>query len=50
MFTQLADEQPIALIDSFNAQGLPPASEIGVARLRSAASERAPTRPRSGDE
>lgn len=43
---RLADEQLTAFIDGFNAQHLPPASEIGVARLRAAAEERAAMRPK----
>ena len=46
MPTLLADAQLTALVDSFNRQDLPPASEIGVARLRAAAEERAASRPK----
>jgi acetyl esterase/lipase len=46
MVTRLADEQLTTFIDSMNAQNLPPASEIGVARLRAAASDRAAARPK----
>ena len=42
----LADAQLTAFIASFNTQALPPASEIGVARLRATASDRAATRPK----
>ena len=44
--TPLADERLTAFIESFNAQALPPASEIGVARLRAAAADRAVARPK----
>lgn len=46
MTIKLADEQLSAFVDSFNTQGLPPASEIGVARLRAAARDRAAARPK----
>jgi acetyl esterase len=46
MRTRLADEQLTAFIDSFNTQDLPPASEIGPAQLRAAATARAATRPK----
>jgi acetyl esterase/lipase len=42
----LADEQLTAFIASLYTQALPPASEIGVARLRATARDRATTRPK----
>jgi acetyl esterase len=46
MSTRLADDALTGFIDSFNAQGVPPASEIGAERLRAAAKGRAATRPK----
>ena len=46
MLPRFADEQLTTFIESIKAQNLPPASEVGVARLRAAASERAAARPK----
>lgn len=44
--TRLADDELTAFIDSLNAQRLPPASEMGALRLRTATRQRAAARPK----
>jgi acetyl esterase len=49
MADDLADPELAAFLAAYNAQALPPASELGPTAMRAAAAERAATRPRGPD-